>query len=71
LIPNAPMARMLLQLAAVGFAGFTIWKLASLFFFPIFLWALKVACVVAVVWFVVWLFRKHDEDKHEDAPPST
>jgi hypothetical protein len=64
------MVKTFLQVAAVGLAGFTIWKLASLFFIPLFFWALKIAFVVGVVWFVVWLFRKRDEDKPGDVPPS-
>jgi Flp pilus assembly protein TadB len=64
------MTKTFLQLAAVGLAGFTIWKLASLFFIPLFFWALKIALIVGVVMLVVWLFRKRDEDKQGDAPPS-
>jgi hypothetical protein len=65
------MAKTLLQLAAVGLAGFAFWKFASLFFVPFFFWALKVAFIVGVVWFIVWLFKKREEDKQGDVPPST
>src|SRR2546422_6625003 len=43
------MTKPFLQLAAVGVAGFALWKMASLFLLPLLMLAFKVALIVAFV----------------------
>ena len=54
------MSKPLLQLAALGVLGFSLWKLGSFFFIPLLFLALKIALVVGVVLFAVWLFKRND-----------
>jgi len=61
------MSKPLLQLAAVGLVGFSLWKLGSLFFIPLLFLALKIALVVGIVLFAVWLFRRNDGKGASDA----
>jgi len=61
------MPKPILQLAAVGLAGFALWKLGSFFFIPLLFLALKVALVVGLVLFAVWFFKKHDDKKGDAA----
>lgn len=62
------MARPLLQLTAVGVAGFALWKLASLLLLPFLVFVLKIAVIVGLVMLAIWYFKKNDKPKH-DAPP--
>jgi len=59
------MAKPLLQLAAVALAGVALWKVASIFFFPLLFWALKVAVIVGLILLAIWFFTRKT-DKHED-----
>ncbi|HVH68262.1 MAG TPA: hypothetical protein VM716_10375 [Gemmatimonadales bacterium] len=59
------MAKPLLQLAAVGVAGFALWKVASFFLFPLLMLALKVALVAGLVLFAIWYFKKNDKPKDD------
>ena len=47
------MFKPILQLAAVGLAGFALWKLGSFFFIPLLFLALKLALVVGLVLFAI------------------
>ena len=60
------MAKPLLQLAAVGVAGFALWKLASFILFPVLILAFKIALVVGIVMFAIWFFQKSDDKKKDD-----
>lgn len=71
------MFKLVLTLAAVGFAGFALWKVLSFLFLPllgtllgIVLTLVKVALLVALVWLVVsWLTKDKRTDDGE-APTS-
>lgn len=59
------MRHPLLALAAVGAAGFALWKLASLLLLPlvgtllgIVFTVLKFAAVGALIWFAFWLLNR-------------
>ena len=43
------MAKPFLQLAALGFAGFALWKIASIVLLPFVVLAFKVAAIVTLV----------------------
>ncbi len=68
------MLKPVLQVAAVGLLGVTIWKLASFLLLPLlgtmlgFVFTiLKIAVVVGAILFVVWfLKRKNGEEKKDD-----
>lgn len=65
------MVRPVLGIAAAGILGFFVWKLAGFLLFPLIglvLFAVKIAFVVAVVWFVIWLLRKGDKGPTKEAP---
>jgi len=55
----------LFAVAAVGVAGFALWKLASAFLLPVvgvvlgFLF--KLALLAGLVWVALWFFRKNDK----------
>jgi len=61
------MSKPLLQLAALGLFGVSLWKLGSLFFIPLLLLALKIALVVGIVLFAVWLFKRNDGKATSDS----
>jgi hypothetical protein len=61
------MAKPLLQLAAVGVAGFALWKLASFILFPVLMLAFKIALVVGIVMFAIWFFKRNDKKKDDTA----
>src|SRR6267154_4516502 len=48
------MTKPFLQLAAVGVAGFALWKMASHFLLPLLLLAFKLALVVGLVMLAIW-----------------
>ena len=59
------MMKPLLSLAAVGLIGFAAVKLVGLLFLPfvgmllgLLAWALKIAIIIACVYFGFWLFNK-------------
>ncbi|HEX4599848.1 MAG TPA: hypothetical protein VH116_00540 [Gemmatimonadales bacterium] len=70
------MFKPLLTIAAVGFAGFALWKVLSFLFLPVLgtllgivLTLVKVALVAGLVWFVVsWLMKQKRKD--DEAPAS-
>jgi len=51
------MLKPVLQLAAVGIAGVVLLKLAALLVFPLLGFLLKVALVIAAVFFLMRLFK--------------
>jgi len=61
------MSKPLLQLAALGLLGFSVWKVGSLFFIPLLFQAFKIALVVGIVLFAVWLFKRNDGKKASDS----
>ena len=63
------MLKPVLTLAAVGFAGVILLKLAAGLLLPLFFLLFKVALVIGLVMFAFWFFRK-DRGK-EDTPPAT
>ena len=65
------MSKPLLQLAALGVLGFSLWKLGSFFFIPLLFLSLKIALVVGVVLFAVWLFKRNDRKGASDAETGT
>jgi uncharacterized membrane protein YhdT len=65
------MSKPLLQLAALGVLGFSLWKLGSFFFIPLLFLALKIALVVGVVLFAAWLFKRNDRKGASDSETGT
>jgi Flp pilus assembly protein TadB len=68
------MLKPIFSLAAVGVAGFALWKVVSFLFLPLvgtligmLLTLVKVAVVVGILLLVWWLWRgrKDDTQKHE------
>jgi len=62
------------QLAAVGVVGFALWKVATVLLFPVvgalLGLLLKGALIAAVVFFVMWLFRKRRDDERPEEKPA-
>ena len=65
------MSKPILQLAALGLLGLSLWKLGSFFFIPLLFLALKIALVVGVVLFAVWLFKRNDRKGASDSETGT
>lgn len=63
------MLKPVLTLAAVGFAGVLLFKIAAGLLLPLFFLVFKVAMIVGLIMFALWFFRK-DRGK-EDTPPAT
>jgi hypothetical protein len=59
------MAKPLLQLAALGFAGFAVWKIASVVLLPFLMLAFKVALLVGLVMLAIWFFKRNDKGKDD------
>lgn len=64
------MFRPVLTLAAVGFVGIALIKIASGLLLPLVFLAFKIALVVGLVVAVFWWLNKKDRGK-EDTPPAT
>ena len=62
------MFRPILTLAAVGFVGIALWKIASALLLPLVLLVFKIALIVGLVMAVFWWLNKKDRKK-EDTPP--
>jgi hypothetical protein len=62
------MLKPILSLAAVGFVGVVLWKVAAGLLLPLFFLVFKVTLIVGLVMFAFWYFRK-DRGK-EDTPPA-
>ena len=61
------MSKPILQLAALGLLGLSLWKLGSFFFIPLLFLVLKVALVVGIVLVAVWLFKRNDRKGTSDS----
>jgi len=61
------MSKPLLQLAALGLVGLSLWKLGAFFLIPLLFLALKIALVVGIVLFAVWLFKRNDKKGTSDS----
>ena len=61
------MSKPLLQLAGLGLLGLSLWKLGSLLFVPLLFLVLKIALVVGIVLFAVWLFKRNDRKGASDS----
>lgn len=64
------MLKPVLQLAAVGFVGVVLWKLAAALLLPLFFLVFKVGLIVALLMLAFWFFNKKDRGK-EDTPPAS
>lgn len=65
------MSKPLLQLAALGVLGFSLWKLGSFFIIPLLFLTLKIALVVGIVLFAVWLLKRNDRKGASDSETGT
>ena len=61
------MAKPFLQVAALGVAGFVLWKIASIALFPFLMLAFKIALVAGLVLLALWYFKKNDKPKDDAA----
>jgi FtsH-binding integral membrane protein len=61
------MAKPLLQLAVLGFAGVALWKIASMVLLPFLMVAFKIALVVGLVMLAIWFFKRNDKPKDDTA----
>lgn len=62
------MFKPVLTLAAVGFVGVVLWKVAAGFLLPLFFLVFKIALIVGLVMLAFWWFNKRDR---KDTPPAT
>lgn len=62
------MFKPVMTLAAVGFVGLVLGKLAAGLLLPIFFFVLKIALIAGLVLLAFWWFNKRDRKK-EDTPP--
>ncbi|HKA60222.1 MAG TPA: hypothetical protein VKD28_16520 [Gemmatimonadales bacterium] len=62
------MFKPVMTLAAVGFVGIVLWKLAAGFLLPIFFFVLKIALIAGLILLAYWWFNKK-RDRKEDTPP--
>jgi hypothetical protein len=61
------MFKPVLTLAAVGFVGIVLWKIAAGLLLPLFFVVFKIALVVGLVMLAFWWFNK--KGRREDTPP--
>ena len=61
------MTKPFLQLAALGVAGFALWKMASLVLLPFLLFVFKVALIAGLVMLAIWFFKRNDKGKDDAA----
>lgn len=64
------MVKPVLQLAAVGFVGVVLWKLAAAFLLPLVFLVFKIGLIVGLVMLAFWWFNKKDRGT-EDTPPAS
>ena len=64
------MLKPVLQLAAVGFVGVLLWKLAGAFLLPLIFLVIKIAFIIGLVMLAFWYFNKKPRGK-EDTPPAS
>jgi hypothetical protein len=65
------MVKPLLQLAALGVAGFALWKIASFFLLPVLMLAFKIALIIGLVMLAIWFFKKNDTSKGDASSTPT
>jgi len=65
------MLKPVLQLAAVGFVGVVIWKLAAAFLLPVFFFVFKIGLIVALIMLAFWFFNKKSRGKEYTPPASS
>ena len=65
------MAKPLVQLAALGVAGFALWKIASFVLLPFLMFLFKVVLLVGLVMLAIWFFKKSDKNKGDVTPGSS
>jgi hypothetical protein len=63
------MLKPVLQLAAVGFVGVVLWKVAGAFLLPLFFLVFKVALIAGLIMLAFWWFNK--KSGKEDTPPAS
>lgn len=63
------MLKPILSLAAVGFVGVVLWKVAAGFLLPLFFFVFKIAMIAALIALAFWFFNKKSRGK-EDTPPA-
>jgi len=61
------MTKPFLQLAALGVAGFALWKIASLVLLPFLMFVFKIALIAGLVMLAIWFFKKGDKPKDDAA----
>jgi hypothetical protein len=61
------MFKPVLTLAAVGFVGIVLWKVAAAFLLPLFFLVIKIGLIVGLVMLAFWWFNKRG--RKEDTPP--
>ena len=64
------MIKPILSLAAVGFVGVVLWKLAAGLLLPLFFFVFKIALIGGLIALAFWFFNKKGRGK-EDTPPAT
>ena len=62
------MVKPVLQLAALGFVGIALWKIAGAFLLPLVFLVFKIALVIGLVMVAFWYFNK--KDRKEEPPVS-
>jgi len=64
------MGKPVLSLAAIGIAGFVLWKLAAFIFLPILFLLFKIALIGGLILAAYWWFNKRGKtDKPPESPP--
>lgn len=62
------MGKPILQLAAVGVVGVILWKLFAGVLLGVLFTIVKIALLVALVWFGIWAFRRWTDKKSDEKP---
>lgn len=62
------MIKPILQVAALGVVGVAMWKLASLFLFPVLLFVFKIALIIGLMMLAWWWINKQSR---KDSPPDS
>lgn len=68
--PEPLMLKPILSLAAVGFVGIVLWKLAAGLLLPLFFFLFKIALIAGLIGLAFWFFKGRGRGK-EDTPPAS